>query len=237
MAYFISHTHDSSAYEGWIQQRLALPPSYTKASHNTFIFNQKSYEQDIIIRSMLLPSENLLYVKSVGGDYEDIEAVVTLRIDNEAKNVHLLSQGAATILRCHYDEETEFRQHGNDALWTFVDFMQFRGDSSLHTSVLPFFNGGQEYGEWELVIEDDNSEHPRSMELLSLCQKHFMQQHIPRHVYWRVLEYVADATPQREKASTLIAAAFRGWQARRAYRFNPYTCLGRHVALKMAGFV
>jgi len=35
------------------------------------------------------------------------------------------------------------------------------------------------------------------------------------------------------EAAALIQAAFRGWQVRHAYRYNPGNCLGRHLVMKM----
>lgn len=46
-----------------------------------------------------------------------------------------------------------------------------------------------------------------------------------------------DTTDTEIKAATRIQAAFKGWQARMKYRYNPYTNLGRYVALRHAEFI
>jgi hypothetical protein len=52
----------------------------------------------------------------------------------------------------------------------------------------------------------------------------------------RVLVWM-DNTAELNAAAAKIQAVYKGWQARMAYRFNPLVPLGKHIALKIAGFI
>jgi hypothetical protein len=201
--------------------------------------------KDAIYRYNYLPAKSILFISAdFGYACYTLDALVELKVDRQNKTLNI-ARASGYSNNYWTDTWMEFVDDFPPNGWVngtdFIRCLKKVGGQRLLDSIRRHFFG--EEWSWNRPSDDDDmiAGLPSDVcEEAYICEcafddseDMFVTENIP---FNKVMVYI-DNIPERNAAAIKIQAGVKGWKARMAYRLNPYTTLGKHLALKAGGFL
>jgi len=179
------------------------------------IYGHVHYSSYDTIKLYFEPSDKVLVINWSHENDGNVELILGLDIDDSLKTIQ--------IVECWYQNsnyELDGRTHADGFVHTMM-LLKSRNNTGIATCFGPFF--GPDY---HIHIFDDGSQY--IVDPISQRTK---------EVAAELVELLTGGNPylfriRKSVAATIIQKWFKGWIARRAHRYNPYTTLARHLILK-----
>ena len=185
---------------------------------SAFMFSKRCLNDRMY--TVFVPAMNIMYM-NIQLEYWIMEAFFLVNLCHEKNIVNF------TACSCSADnlwqETYPASPHGQGSIAFFKRCMRSLTSDFTKYMVHPFLGDT-----WKI-----NMRSAVRSEVLLETQNAFneMQEHFTVFKYNSVIGHFDDT--RELAAATKIKATFRGWRERMKYRFNPYTTLGQHLALKL----
>lgn len=203
------------AYVDWVKRG--------RPENTTFRYTHHGWRDVEVFAYM--PSNGTMLVTNTGGEVELEACYVTLSVDEANKIM------SVTAVSCECRNEEDYYDG-------YHDFPDGKGGLNMMKRAFAFLNISVDFVARKLFGVDWRFaplplvKLPRVPEALCTAVKESSDSMAWEYGPWDKAVALYNRVP--DEAATKIQAAFRGWQARMAYRYNPYTCLGRHLVLRDA---
>jgi len=176
----------------------------------------------------LLPNDSLMYVRAFIGENTCMQAYLHYTLDEAAR---MMCVDAVEVIHMDQDNHTGLGSQMSDSLEYFTQcFKRY----FLVSERLVWRLFGSDW-HWDIARESCEAireEHVQYVNARLEAMNDLLNR--PPHPPYTGMSNVYGAynLASVHKAASKIAAAFRGWNARKTYRMNPRTSLGRFLALR-----
>lgn len=205
---------EPSPYLDWIKRGRPENTTFRYTRHGSEHVDEFAY----------LPSKNTMLL--VYGGVE-LKTEITFNVDEANKTLHVTA--VSCVCECDCDSD-------DDSFWK-SPFNGFTEGLPMLKRALDWHNINLEFVVHQLIGVDWHvaplpDEVPQVPEALRIAVNESSDRMYWDRGPWNKTVALYDPVP--DEAATKIQAAFRGWCVRMKYRYNPYTCLGRHLILRDA---
>lgn len=224
MSYSVVYSNGGpSPYEEWLHT--------FKNDHACMRFIDNKIGAFSSLRSTCIPSTQLLYVECELA-YWSMEATLRLNICHVQKRVEVIAVSCQS--RTYWENFYPSAPIGYGCGAFFQRCLQNIHNVLDNVNILQMIVT-RFFGEhWQLDIHK-HAKHVTKRDSNEVYERTSFMQYMSPGRSGKVIVYY-DLTEEHEAAS-VIQACFRGWQARRDYRFNPHTRLGRYLVLRLGEFI
>lgn len=176
-----------------------------------------------------LPSKSLIYIRAFIGKNSCMIAHVHYTLNEKERVMYV---DAVEVLHMDANNTTGLGSQISTDLVYFKDC--FKRYFMVHERLTWYFFGNDEW-RWDIAKESCEAIREQHVQLLNTRYDAAVALlNRPAHpTYYAMPDvYGIYDLSSVHKAASKIAAVFRGWKARTTYRMNPYTTLGRYLALR-----
>lgn len=215
--HYCSSPTETSPYADWVKRG--------RPENTTFRYTHHGWRDVQVFAYM--PNNGTLLVINTGGEVQ-LRAELSLSVDEEnmtlyatAASCECRNEGYGTLPNTYVSDFPD----GKGGIYMMRKAFAYR---HIHLDLVAhmFFGADWRFALLPLVSL------PQVPEALRTAVKESSDSMAWVYGPWDKAVALYDRVP--DEAATKIQAAFRGWQARMAYRYNPYTSLGRHLVLRDA---